>query len=125
MLKLSKYKKTALIIFCLPIIALLLSYITKSYRASNLRYIYLIGISTVYLFWLSSFVLGIINSLFIVQIKNEKIYIKMFWIFISLLPIIYISISLILVIVADYYFNDDIILPNGERIDNHYYDEIK
>ncbi len=85
-----------------------------------MKIIYQVGVTLVYFLWLSSFLIGFINSLFIWTTKSMKLKTRIFWIIVSLLPILYIVIMLLSIFIIDYYFNDDIILPNGERIDSYY-----
>lgn len=120
MSKLNKFQKFSLISCFLPIIAFLISYLSRNYRYSEMKIIYQVGVTLVYFLWLSSFLIGFINSLFIWTTKSMKLKTRIFWIIVSLLPILYIVIMLLSIFIIDYYFNDDIILPNGERIDSYY-----
>jgi len=120
MSKLNKFQKFSLISCFLPIIAFLISYLSRNYRYSEMKIIYQVGVTLVYFLWLSSFLIGFINSLFIWTTKSMKLKTRIFWIIVSLLPILYIVIMLLSIFNIDYYFNDDIILPNGERIDSYY-----
>ena len=120
MSKLNKFQKFSLISCFLPIIAFLISYLSRNYRYSEMKIIYQVGVTLVYFLWLSSFLIGFINSLFIWTTKSMKLKTRIFWIIVSLLPILYIVIMLLSIFIIDYYFNVDIILPNGERIDSYY-----
>ena len=114
-----RFKISALIICCLPIIALIVAHFTKDYRYSEYRYIYLTGGIAVYLLWGTSLLWGLVNSIFIWTFENQKILNKIFWIIISLLPIITIGILIITSFISVHYNNDDIILPDGERINRY------
>lgn len=114
-----RFKISALIICCLPIIALIVAHFTKDYRYSPHRNIYLIGVLLIYLFWGTSFMWGLVNSIFIWTFENQKILNKILWIIISLLPIITIGILIITSFISVHYNNDDIILPGGETIDRY------
>ena len=91
-MKLNKYQKQSLLIVLLPILGILIAKITQTYRYSDYREIYLIGVFLVYFCWLSSFIWGIINAIKICLSANLKTKVKIFWISISLLPILYITI---------------------------------
>ncbi len=117
MKKFNRFQYSAFIICCLPIIGSIVAYFTKDYRYSEHRNIFLIGVILTYLFWGTSFMWGLVNSIFIWTFENQKILNKILWIIISLLPIIYIGTMLTTALIIDYYFNDDISLPSGERID--------
>jgi len=120
MKKLSNFKYIALLICCLPVLALIISHLTRNYRYSESNYIYSYGVLMVFILWFSSFILGFLNALFILKKEHLKIGAKTLWIIISLLPLLYIIIMLITAFVIDTFYNDDITLPNGEKIDGYY-----
>jgi hypothetical protein len=88
---LKKYQKHAFLIILLPIIGMLIGRFTSPFRYTNLRTIYLIGALLVYICWITSFLLGIINSIEIILNSKEGFKKKILWTIISLLPIIYIT----------------------------------
>jgi len=92
-----KHQKIALIICVLPVFAGITAHLTQNYRFSeNLRYIYLIGVITVYLSWGISLVWSLVNSTEIFFSTNNKKSFKIIWGIVSLLPIIYL-ISMLLI----------------------------
>lgn len=100
-MKINLNRRNALIICCLPIIALIVSHFTKNYRYSEYRNIYLFGVATVYTLWFSSFLWGILNAILIWRKETQKV-IRIIWFLISLLPIIYMIVGLIIAIITDY-----------------------
>jgi polyferredoxin len=103
MKKFNRFQYSAFIICCLPFIASIVAYFTKDYRYTEHRNIYLIGITAVYLFWGTSLLWGLVNSIFIWTSESMKFINKIFWIFMSLLPILIIAIfSLIVLIMSPY-----------------------
>lgn len=117
---LKKYQKFALAICTLPIFGCIVAHLTQNYRYNeDLRYIYLIGVITVYLSWGISFIWGLINSTEIFRSKNTKKPFKIIWGTISLLPVLYFISILFMSIVYDP-LKDDIVLPSGEHISGEY-----
>lgn len=119
MTKFKRFQFFALIICLLPICGFTVSYFTKDYRYTEFRNFYLGGVLVLYLFWGTSLLWGLVNSIFIWTLEKQKIVNKIFWIIISLLPIITIGILIITSFISVHYNNDDIILPGGERIDRN------
>lgn len=91
-MKLTKHQKHSLLIVLLPILGILIAKITQTYRFSDYREIYLIGVFLVYFCWSTSFIWGIVNAIKICFSVNLKTKVKIFWISISLLPILYVTI---------------------------------
>lgn len=120
MTKLNKYQIFAIGICALPIFGVIVAQLTKNYRYNQeLRYIYLTGVVIVYLSWITSFILGIVNSQYIVSNKNYKRTFKIIWAMISLLPILYLIFMMLMFILHDT-FSDVIVLPNEEHISGEY-----
>ena len=94
-----RFKISALIICCLPLIGSLVAHFTKDYRYSEHRNVYLIGVILMYLFWGTSFMWGLVNSIFIWTSESMKFINKLFWIFVSLLPILIIATFLFIVLI--------------------------
>ncbi|WLD24496.1 hypothetical protein NU10_03605 [Flavobacterium dauae] len=118
-MKIDKFQRNAIIVCVLPIIAILVANYTQQYRVSN-RNLYLIMIAIVYMLWGTSLLGGGVNSIFILDDKNQKLKKRIFWSIISLLPLIYLGIMLCTFFIIDEFNNDDIILESGERIDGYY-----
>lgn len=116
-MKLNKFQKYTLTILLLPIIGLIVAQMTKDYRYSNQSYIYLFGVLICYLSWGTSFLWGLINSIFIIQNNNQNLRNRLIWITLSLLPIIYITLLMFFAFSQE---SNDIILPDGERISGEY-----
>jgi hypothetical protein len=91
-MKLKRYQKYAFLIILLPIIGVLIGRFTSSFRYTNLRTIFLISAALVYICWITSFLLGIINSIEIILNSKEDFKKKILWTIISFLPIIYVTI---------------------------------
>lgn len=114
--KLNKFQKIAIVICILPIFGITIAQLTKEFRYSEYRYIYLIGIATVYLSWGISTLGGLINALFIHFEKKEELKIRMFWIVLSLLPLLLICL-VILFSIFESSLENSIQLPSGEYIE--------
>lgn len=99
MKKFDKFQYSALIICCLPIIGSIVAHFTKDYRYSSHRNIYLMGVILMYLFWGTSVMWGLVNSIFIWTNESMKFINKLFWIFLSLLPILIIATFLFIVLI--------------------------
>ena len=123
MAKLNKYQKFVFIIFLLPFLAWATAYLTKGFRFSDHRYIYLTGVLICYICWGTAFLWGFINSILILQLKELKLKTKLIWAIGSLLPILYMLIIMLSVILNDP-LKDDIVLPSGETISGEYKDEV-
>ena len=120
MTKLNKYQIFALAICVIPIFGVIIAQLTKVYRFNQeLRYIYLTGVLIVYLSWITSFIWGLVNSINIVRNGNYKKTFKFLWTTISLVPIFYFVMMLLMFIINDP-LEDDIVLPNGEHISGEY-----
>lgn len=116
-MNLNKFQKYTLIILLLPVVGVIAAQMTKDFRYSNHRFLYLFGVLTCYLSWGTSLLWGLINSLFILQDKNKNLRSRLIWILLSLLPIIYITFLMLFTFTQE---SDDIILQNGERISGEY-----
>lgn len=103
MKKFNRFQYSALIICCLPIIASIVAHFTKDYRYSEYRYIYLTGVMAIYLLWGTSVMWGLVNSIFIWTSESMKFINKLFWIFVSLLPILIIATFLFIVLIIPPY----------------------
>ena len=103
MKKFNRFQYSAFIICCLPIIGSTVAHFTKDFRYSEHRNIYLIGVILTYLFWGTSLMWGLVNSIFIWTLENQKILNKLFWIFISLLPILIFAIFFLIVLIISNY----------------------
>lgn len=118
------FKYIAVVICCLPLLGFTVSHFTKDYRYSQYLYIYSYGVLVVFICWFLSFLCGFLNSIFILTKKNLNVKTKILWICISILPILYITVMLTSAFVIDTFYNDDITLPNGEKIDGYYKDKM-
>ncbi|RZK03552.1 MAG: hypothetical protein EOO46_17800 [Flavobacterium sp.] len=119
MSKLNSFQKFVFIIIGLAVLGILVALITRPFRYSEHRYIYLIGVIITYLFWAISILWGFINAIFILQNDKLKLKIKILRSLFSLLPLLYIAIMMIIVTIYDPLEND-IVLPSGEHISGEY-----
>ena len=88
-------KLFAVIFCCLPIIGFAVAHFSKDYRYSPQRVIYQIGVTIVFLFWAINLFGGLINAVFIWTTENLHSKSKVFWMGISLLPIVYLVLLLL------------------------------
>jgi len=70
--RLNKFQKIAIVICILPLFGSTVALFTNEFRYSEYRYIYLIGVATLYLCWGISTLGGLINALFIILRKNRN-----------------------------------------------------
>ncbi|WP_157486079.1 hypothetical protein [Flavobacterium soli] len=111
----NKFQKIAIVICILPFFGVTIAQLTNEFRYSEYRYIYLIGVATVYLSWGIATIGGLINALFIHFEKKQELKIRIFWILLSLLPHILIGFSIIISLFQSTPDNS-IQLPSGEYI---------
>lgn len=96
MSKLNKFQKSAVIICILPFLAIGIGRLTIGYRYSEYRFIYQIGGMLAWSLLTISFIWGLTNAIFILQIESQKLKTRMIWAGISLLPIVYAAAFLVI-----------------------------
>lgn len=111
----SNYEKYVLIIYLLGFFGLLIGNISERFRYSEFRYLYQYGKLISFILMLSCLLWSLINSIFILQESYSNLKRKVFWVFVSLAPIIILIIFISLVFLQEYY-STDIQLPSGEYI---------
>ena len=117
MSKLNKFQKSAVIICILPFLAIGVAQLTLGYRYSEYRFIYQIGGMLMWSLWFISFIWGLTNAIFILQIKSQKLKTRTIWAGISLLPLLYFVIMSAIVVFGEPLSESDR-LPSGEYIES-------
>lgn len=119
-MRINKLQKSVFIICLLPFFGVMIAQLTKGFRYSDHRYLYLTGVLICYLSWLTAFLWGLVNSILIIKSENQKLYTKSVWTILSLLPIIY----FIIIALQALPENDNIVLTSGEHISGYYRDKL-
>lgn len=86
--RLNKLEKTALLIGGIFIVGMIFGFMSGRYRFNDFRILYHFCWISNYILVLSSFVYGIVNSIFISK-ENYNWKRKLIWCLVSLLPILY------------------------------------
>ena len=95
--RLNKLEKRALIICGIFIIGMIFGYMSGRYRFNDFRILYHFCWISNYILVFSSFVFGIVNSIFILK-EDYNWKRKLIWSLISLLPILYFVIMITIVV---------------------------